>query len=53
MPGIKEVPLFMGTGGGSNPLLLQWLIIELLDSCLPKALRLQAVPDYPSMVALG
>jgi hypothetical protein len=49
----------MGTGGGSNPLLLQWLIVEVLDSGLTKVLRLQivaeeqTVPDYPSMVALS
>lgn len=49
----------MGTGGGSHPLLLQWLIVDLLDGGLTKMRRLQiaaeekAVPDYPSMVALG
>lgn len=53
------MPLFMGTGGGSNPLLLQWLIIDLLDNGLTKVRRLQiaaeeqAVPDYRVMVALA
>lgn len=32
----------MGTSGGSHPLLLQWLIVDLLDSGLTKVHRLKS-----------